>query len=168
MQNDDIAARLQAVEDREAIRELKAAYFAACDGKDPDAMRACFADGPVAIDFGAIGAFDNADDLVQVFRDIGCHPHMVEMHHGLNPRVRITGADSAEAEWALQYQLINTKEMTLTQLGARYEDGYRRIADGWKITATRCIVHSTLVVQLGEDALKRVMAGSPDAAGSAP
>lgn len=162
MQTEELVARLQAVEDREAIRELKATYFAACDGKDPATMRACFLDGPVAIDYGAIGAFDNADDLVQIFRDIGCHPHMVEMHHGLNPRIRITGPDSAEGEWALQYQLINTNEMTLTQLGARYEDGYRRTADGWKIAATRCIVHSMLVLQLGEDALKRVMAGPPD------
>lgn len=159
--------RLCAVEDREAIRDLKSRYFAACDAKDPAGMRACFLDGPIDIDYGAIGSFDNADDLVQVFRDIGCHPHMVEMHHGLNPRIRITGPDSAEGEWALQYQLINTNDMTLTQLGARYEDAYRRTADGWKIAATRCIVHSTLVIQLGEDALKRVIAGPPEAAANA-
>lgn len=95
MKTEELVARLQAVEDREAIRELKATDFAACDGKDPAIMRACFRAGPVAIDYGAL---DNADDLVQVFRDIGSHPHLVEMHHGLNPRIRITGPDSAEGE----------------------------------------------------------------------
>lgn len=153
--------RIQALEDREAIRALKSHYFAVCDAKNPEGMRACFVDGPVDIDYGAIGCFDNADALVAVFQDIGCHPHMVEMHHGLNPRIRLTGPDEAEGDWALQYQLINTRDMTLTQLGARYEDRYRRTSEGWKIAATRCIVHSTLVVQLGEDALRRVMAGAP-------
>lgn len=57
--------------------------------------------------------------------------------------------------------------MTHTQLGARYEDEYRRTVDGWKIAATRCIVHSTLVMQLGEGALKHVLAGPPDAAADA-
>ena len=165
--NKRLEARIQALEDREAIRDLKARYFAACDGKDPAAMRACFVDGPVAIDFGAIGSFERADDLVAVFERLGCHPHMVEMHHGVNARIALNEADTAVGEWALHYQLINTEEMTLTQLGARYEDEYRRTEAGWRISATRCIVHSTMVLQLGEDALKRVFAGVPDPAAAA-
>lgn len=161
-----IADRLQWLEDREAIRELKSRYLAACDAKNPKGMRACFVDGPVHIDFGAVGTFDRADALVEVFTAIGCHPHMVEMHHGVNPQIESLGADRAKAHWGLHYQLINTRDHTLTQLGAYYDDEYRRGGDGaWKIEKTKCVVTSMLVLQLGADGIKQLYAGnSPPAA----
>lgn len=161
MNAEQLAARLQWLEDREAIRELKSRYLAACDAKNPTGMRACLADGPVQIDFGAVGSFDRADALVEVFTTIGCHPHMVEMHHGVNPQIERLGPDRASGHWGLHYQLINTQDHTLTQLGAYYDDVYERGAQGWKMVSTRCVVTSTLVLQLGEDGVRRVFAGSP-------
>ena len=160
MNTEQLSARLQWLEDRDAIRELKSRYLAACDAKNPAGMRACFADGPVHIDFGVVGTFDRADALVEVFTAIGCHPHMVEMHHGVNPQIERLGPDRASGHWGLHYQLINTRESTLTQLGAYYDDVYERGAQGWKIVSTRCVVTSTLVLQLGEDGVRRVFAGS--------
>lgn len=161
MDTRQIEQRLQALEDIEAIRRLKARYLACCDAKDPVGMREAFADGPVRIDYGVIGTFDRADALVEIFKQIGCHPHMVEMHHGVNPQIELTGPDSAKAHWGLHYQLINTNENTLTQLGAYYDDEYRRTPQGWKIEATRCVVTSTLVLQLGAEAVKVAFAGNP-------
>ena len=137
MPNLDLERRLQALEDLDAIRSLKARYLACCDAKDPVGMRDCFADGPVVIDYGAVGRFDSAEPLVEVFKQIGCHPHMVEMHHGSNPQIQLKADNHAEARWSLHYQLINTNENSLTQLGAYYEDEYRKTAAGWKISATR-------------------------------
>lgn len=149
MNQADWQQQMQALLDREAIRDLKAAYFIACDGKDPAAMRACFADGEVDIDYGAIGRFTRADDLVAVFARLGCHPHMREMHHGVNPLIELTDADHARGHWTLHYQLIDTREQRLTQLGGYYDDAYRRGADGrWKIAATRSVITSTLVLEL--------------------
>lgn len=168
MNLDDIAHRVQALEDCEAIRALKSRYLACCDAKDPVGMRACFLDGPVHIDFGAVGIFDNADALVEVFKAIGCHEHMVEMHHGVNPQIELLAHDRASGRWGLHYQLINTREHTLTQLGAYYEDEYRRTSAGWRIASTRCVVTSMLVLQLGQDAVKTVLAGrSPPASAAA-
>lgn len=164
MNIEELARRVQALEDLERIRELKSRYLAACDAKDPAGMRACFVDGPVRIDYGVVGSFERADALVDIFRAIGCHPHMVEMHHGVNPQIQLVETDRATGTWGLHYQLINTREHTLTQLGASYEDEYRRTPAGWKISATRCVVNSTLVLQLGDDGLRRVFAGNPAAA----
>jgi hypothetical protein len=161
MDTRQIEQRLQALEDIEAIRTLKARYLSCCDAKDAVGMRAAFVDGPVRIDYGVIGKFDRADALVEIFKQIGCHPHMVEMHHGVNPQIELTGPDTAKAHWGLHYQLINTSENTLTQLGAYYDDEYRRTAQGWKIEATRCVVTSTLVLQLGAEAIKVAFAGNP-------
>lgn len=149
-------ARLEAIE---AIRELKAQYLACCDAKDPDGMRACFADGEVNIDYGAVGSFDNADDLKAVYTKMACHPYMVEMHHGSNPRIHVTDSDHATGQWSMTYQLINTEMNTLTQLGGEYEDEYQLGNDGWKITSTRFTVTSTLVVELGESGMKQLFAG---------
>lgn len=160
MNQDELAHRLQWLEDRDAIRELKSRYFAVCDAKDPIGMRSCFADGPVHIDYGVIGTFDHADALVEVFKAVGCHPHMVEMHHGVNPQIDRLGPDRARGQWGLHYQLINTHESTLTQLGAHYDDEYQRTASGWKIVKTVCVVTSMLVLQLGEDGVKRLYAGA--------
>lgn len=156
---DDLARRVQALEDLDAIRALKSRYLACCDAKDPAGMRACFVDGPVHIDYGVVGVFDRADALVEVFKAIGCHEHMVEMHHGVNPQIALLSSEHARGHWGLHYQLINTREHTLTQLGASYEDEYRRTDAGWRISATRCLVNSMLVLQLGADAVKSVLAG---------
>ncbi|MDP3859471.1 MAG: nuclear transport factor 2 family protein [Stagnimonas sp.] len=155
----ELEQRLQALEDIDAIRSLKAHYLACCDAKDPLGMRACFADGPVAIDYGVVGKFESAEPLVEIFKQIGCHPHMVEMHHGVNPRIKLLGPGKAEGLWGLHYQLINTNDNTLTQLGAYYEDAYVKTAAGWKISATKCVVTSTLVLKLGAEATAALVIG---------
>lgn len=154
-----IEDRLHRLEATEAIRDLKARYLAACDAKDPEGVRACFADGGIEIDYGPIGSFDNADDLVAIYRKMACHPHMVEMHHGSNPRIEVLDTDTARGRWSMQYQLINTREMTLTQLGGEYDDEYRFTPDGWRIGATRFQVSSTLVLELSEEVIKCLVAG---------
>lgn len=161
MEKATLEQRLQSLEDIEAIRTLKARYLACCDAKDPVGMRACFVDGPVKIDYGVVGTFDRADALVDIFKQIGCHPHMVEMHHGVNPQITVQGISEAKAHWGLHYQLINTNDKTLTQLGAYYDDEYRKTSSGWKIYATKCVVTSTLVLQLAPDALKAIVTGRP-------
>jgi hypothetical protein len=157
----ELDARLRVLEDLEAIRQLKADYLSSCDQKDPQRMRACFAPGPVRIDYGLIGVFDDRDQLVEVFERLGCHEHIVEMHHGVNPRLSIVDAGNARGSWGLHYQQINTRERTLTQLGAYYEDEYRKLDGEWKIAATRCVVTSTLVLDLAEAAAAIGFAGRP-------
>lgn len=151
--------RLRRLEDIEAIRALKARYLAACDRKDPSAMRACFADGPVVIEYGAVGNFDSADALVKLYTDVACHDYMVEMHHGVNPQIEVQGENVARATWGLHYFLINTQAKSLTQLAGYYEDEYRRDAGHWKIVRTRFVATSTLAMDYNEAVAKTLFAG---------
>lgn len=160
MASPDLEQRLRRLEDAEAIRTLKARYLFACDRKDPAAMRACFADGPVRIDYGVVGRFDSADALVALYTQIACHPHMVEMHHGANPQVEVLGPDTARATWSLHYFLINTQTQGLTQLAGYYEDEYVRQAGAWKIVATRFVATSTLAMDSSGGAVKALFAGA--------
>lgn len=159
MQGNGLEARLRKLEDLESIRQLKARYFSCCDAKDVEGMRDCFVHGKVAIDYGAIGVFDDRDQLVDVFQQLGCHEHVVEMHHGMNPEIAVLDDDRAHGTWGLYYHQINTKEKTLTQLGAYYEDEYLRTDSGWKICKTRCVITSSQVMQFAEGAPLVMFAG---------
>lgn len=162
-----LEARLRRLEDLEAIRSLKARYFFLCDRKDPKGMRACFADGKVHIDYGVVGTFDNADALQKIFTNIGCHDYMVEMHHGANHQIEITGEDSAHGLCSLHYFLIQTEQKSLTQLGGYYEDEYRRVNGEWKISKTKFIATSTLALDISSGVAKALFAGRPPAAAAA-
>ena len=155
----ELETRLRKLEDADAIRALKSRYFFSCDRKDPKAVRACFVDGKMVIDYGAVGSFDNADAMVKIFTEVGCHPHMVEMHHGANPQIEVLDAERAKGKWSLHYFLINTQTKTLTQLGGEYEDEYRKVNGAWKIAATKFTATSTLAMDLNEVTPKTLFAG---------
>lgn len=155
----ELAARLSALEDLEAIRQLKARYFHACDSKDGAAMRDCFSTGEVLIDYGAIGLFRDRDALVEVFERLAGHDHIVEMHHGANPCIELIDAQQARARWSLHFQQIDLRAHRLTQLGGVYEDEYRKEAGTWKIASTRFCVDSTLMLDLSEAEARTLFAG---------
>lgn len=156
-----LEAKLRHIEDIEAIRQLKARYFFCCDQKDPDGMRACFAVGDVTIDYGVVGRFTHRDQLVDVFAQLACHDHIVEMHHGVNPKITILDRSMASGTWGLHYQQIDTLKQTVTQLGAHYHDEYRKIDGAWKISATRCTVTSTMVTEIADGTPRILFAGRP-------
>lgn len=161
MGTNGIEQRLRRLEDIEAIRALKARYLFCCDRKDPAGMRACFVDGPLHIDYGAVGAFDNADALVKLYTEMACHDHMVEMHHGANPQIEVLDEAHARGTWSLHYFLINTQTKAATQLAGYYEDEYRKVGSDWKISRTRFVPTSTLALDLTGENLKSLFAGSP-------
>lgn len=152
--------RLRRIEDIDAIRQLKARYFTCCDRKDPHGMRACFAPGVVRIDYGRIGTFDHRDELVDVFERLACHPHIVEQHHGTNPVIAVLDDAHARGTWGLCYQAIDMQARTLTQLGAYYDDTYRKIDGAWMIAGTRCVVTSTLSARYDGEAAGVLFAGA--------
>jgi len=155
----ELAGRIQALEDIEAIKRLKYDYFYFCDTKQPDKVRACFVDGPVHIDYGRIGVFTHRDALVAVFTALACHEHMVEIHHAQNPRIDLVDESTARGIWGLYYHLIDTSTRCVTQLGAYYEDEYRKIGGRWLISSTICMVNSTHVSDLSEQVARVVFAG---------
>lgn len=159
MSTNGIEQRLRRLEAIEAIRVLKARYLFSCDRKDPATMRACFADGPVHIDYGVVGTFDTADALVKLYTEIACHDYMVEMHHGANPQIEVLDETNARGTWSLHYFLINTQTKSATQLAGYYEDEYRKQGEAWKISRTRFVATSTLALDLTGGNLKSVFAG---------
>jgi hypothetical protein len=150
-------ARLEAIE---AIKTLKARYFHACDTKQPELVRACFAPGPITLDYGRVGQFRNREDMLAVFTRLACSDHIVEMHHGQNPQIDVRSEIEASAVWGLHYYLIDTQQQIATQLAGFYDDEYRCIDGQWLITASRYRVSSTQVLDLSGEQVRAIFAGA--------
>ena len=156
---EDLARRIARLEAIEAIKQLKAKYFFACDNKQPELVRTCFIDGDMLIDYGRVGSFSNADDMVAIFAKLACEEHIVEMHHAQNPQIEVLNDTEADATWGLYYYMIDTRANTVTQLGGFYEDEYRCIEGDWKISKTVYRVTSTQLMDLAEGMAKVIFAG---------
>ncbi len=146
----DLEQRIARLEAIDAIKQLKAKYFFACDNKQADVVRGCFVDGDMVIDYGRVGSFTKADDMVAIYTKYACEPHIVEMHHAQNPQIKISSETQASATWGLYYYMIDTRRHTVTQLGGFYEDEYRCVDGEWKISKTTYRVSSTQLMDLSE------------------
>jgi hypothetical protein len=151
---------LQVLQDIEAIRQLKFRYLNACDEKPPEEVAACFISGPIALEFGHIGHFTSRENFVATFVALGCHDHIVDMHHAQNPIIEITGTDTARAKIGLVFYSINTRDKTSVQLGGHYLDAYQRVDDQWYISASQFVVHSVMIKDFSEGAEVVTYAGN--------
>ncbi|MGF6694228.1 nuclear transport factor 2 family protein [Pseudomonas sp. D(2018)] len=142
--------RLARLEALEAIRQLKHRYLNACDLKDVEAIRACFAEGEVAIDYGPVGTFRDRDSFVALYQSLACNERVIDLHHGANPEVELVAEDEARARWALYYFNLDAETGATRQLGGFYQDRYRCIDGAWKIVKTVFRGHS-LVESVGSN-----------------
>jgi hypothetical protein len=161
MTDTDLLRRVQALEAIEAIKKLKAHYWYSCDQKQVEAVRDCFYDGEVVIDYdGPVGRVTHRDGLYEVFRDVGCQPHIVEIHHGGPPQITIVDADHATAIWGLTYHLLDTQAQRLNVVGGYYDDEYVRIDGAWKIRSAVFRVVSSTMMGYREGVARMLHAGA--------
>ncbi|MDB5973438.1 MAG: hypothetical protein JWR07_198 [Nevskia sp.] len=163
----ELEQRLRALEDINAIRELKARYLRACDRKQPDVMRDCFIERGAIIEADNFPSFNDREGWVKVFTELAVNnPNVMDTHHGQNPQITLTGPDAASAVWDLQFTQINLKERTVVNLAGEYRDEYVRTAGRWLISSQKFRQTSFLMRIVSEDGHEKVVAlGKPPAAG---
>jgi len=130
----DLAAlekRLKALEDKQAIIELKSRYFQGLDHRKPEEVRDIFDPEQATIDFGEWGRFEHRDDFIKVFIADECRPEVIDTHHGHNFRVTLTGENTATAIIDLYHAQVRTEQGTFTIEGAYYLDEYVRHGGRW-------------------------------------
>lgn len=134
MSTDDLARRLQALEDREQIRDQLVSYGLALDAHDWDRLRTVFVPEAVA-DYGDLeGRNEGIDEIIAA-----CHRALVGLdssqHLVANLDVRIDG-DRATATCYLhaQHYLVSASGVNTFVVGGTYRDELIRTPEGWRIT----------------------------------
>ena len=157
----DLAQRIDALEQIEAIKTLKHRYWRACDGKDPKTFRDCFIRSGASIDYGRLGAFDDADPMTEIFTRVALHTvdgkHVIyDMHHGMHPEIALTGERAAVGRWTLRFRQVNLLDRTETLSTGEYDDEYLLEDGEWKMSKchftetwsiTRPLVADTVVAE---------------------
>ena len=153
--------QMQALEDISAIRDLKYRYLRACDRKEPEVVRDCLDPNGAIIAYEGFPRFENRDDFVAIYQAMGCKPNIIDMHHGHNPQITLTGADSATGIWDLYFNSIDTEAGTVLQMACVYTDTYTRHGGRWWIRETSTRRTSFLLQRRQEDgALAVVVMGA--------
>ena len=155
---DHLAERIERLETIEAIRQLKARYFNACDAQDPERASQCFAAGEVLIDMGHIGVFRDREQFAALYRAAGCHDYVLDLHHGANPEIEVIDGSHARAAWSLNYRNINTRDRTVTFLSVLYRDEYAKIDGEWKIVTCRVEYKTALHLSYASGTLQTLLA----------
>ncbi len=146
-------AQMRAVDE---IKALKYRYWRACDAKDPETFADCFVPRGAVIDYGPMGAFDDAAPMVEVFRRYGCARvdggyAVLDLHHGGHPEIELTGPGAARGRWLLQFRQLNTVARTETLAVGEYDDEYVRGDDGrWRMSVCRFTQRWTHTRPLGD------------------
>lgn len=137
--------RLARLEDDRAIRDLKARYLRACDGKDLSGIRDTLLPDGAVIAFDGFPPFAGRDAFVDVYRQMACVPGVFDIHHGANGIITFETAERAQGQWSLLFHSINLGNRTLTLMGVEYDDRYVKQDGRWWIAETRSQRHSCLI-----------------------
>ena len=143
----DLEKRIQKLEDIEAIKQLKARYWFACDRRDGVEIKNCFVSDGLLIDFGFIGQFTDINEFLELFLQLTDKPSHIDLHHGLGPEIKIIDETSATGRWRMQFQLIETETQVAQFMGGYYEDSYRKELGEWKIETTKYNLTFNLMMQ---------------------
>lgn len=116
--------------DRAALRHLVDSYAVGCDRRDIDILRSCFAAGAVF----TVHRPDKPStmvaphDLDRIPTGLGRYDQT--FHFVGNHRVELAGDEATGEAYCIAHHLTGTDDFVMH---IRYEDRYRRTAEGWRI-----------------------------------
>lgn len=133
----DLEARVRRLEDIEAIKQVKAAYCAACDDNyDPDRLAALFTEDAVWNGGRTFGVAEGRAAIRRHFE--GASKRVtIARHQVMNPIIEVDG-DWATGHWLLFQPCTNAAGGTeqAMWLAATYADQYARVDGRWLIART--------------------------------
>jgi 3-phenylpropionate/cinnamic acid dioxygenase small subunit len=135
--DEDVAARVQALEDRAAINDLIIRYAEAVDNRDNDALISCFTDDAEATFAGVAVPGRGGTAVVAFLNSLGDEgpPAMPikTSHLFTNVVIRLEG-DEADARCRASVYSVRGEPEEIRVRGVSYRDRMRRTPDGWRIS----------------------------------
>lgn len=155
---EDLVARVTALEDVNAIRQLKARYLRACDLKLIDELRDTFLPQGIRLDYQNFPIFTDRDAFIEIFEKMAMAGGVYDIHHATNADIELVGHDEARARWSLNFRTIILATRSVTRLAVEYQDVYRKQDGRWWIAESVSRITSILTEEIGEDGTPRYLA----------
>jgi hypothetical protein len=131
MSNEDLAARVQRLEDVEACRALKMRYCEACDaGYQAEAIAVCFTMDAVW-DAGMFGRYEGRKQIRDYFAAVSDVIDFA-IHQVFNGQVEVRD-DTGTGQWYLMQPMVMKQTNRAYWLCAVYHEQYRRVDGQWLI-----------------------------------
>ena len=122
--------KVRALEDVDAIRNLKATYAAYCDDNyNPDKIAELFIEDAVW-ESGALGRFEGREAIREFFRGAS-KIFTFAIHYGLNPHIEVNG-ETARARWYLFMPCTLGEGNQATWRAGIDDEEYVRVNGEWK------------------------------------
>ena len=133
----ELEARIQRLEDLEAIKRLKYAYWRCLDQKRWDEMATLFTEDATSSYGSGKYSFTGRAAIIDFLRtSLSVESGAVGIHHGHHPEIEISGPTMATGRWALYNYLFNGPQQRGVREGAFYEDEYVKVQGRWLIRHT--------------------------------
>ena len=127
----DLEARIAALEDKEAIRELKHRYFRCLDTNDMEGMAQLFTEDATSWYTDGKWSFDSRDGIIGFLSG----NRRLSLHTAHQPEITLTSATTATGIWRLEDWVFRADGRVLHGSGY-YRDEYVKIDGEWKIKRT--------------------------------
>ncbi len=136
MQIEELARRVQRLEDIEAIKTLKARYCAACDrGYDADAIAAMYTEDGIWDGGRTFGRREGREAIRTHFRGAAARV-AIARHQVMNPDITVADdGTTATGEWLL-FQPCTDATAGAAWLAATYHDRYVKRDGAWLFAET--------------------------------
>ena len=133
--DENLLARIQRLEDIEAIKNLKSRYAGYCDDDySPDDLVTLFTEDAIW-DGGQMGRCEGREAIRTFFSAAsGAVPFAI--HHVTNPLIEVDG-DRATGRWYLWQPCVFSKGDQALWMAGPYHDRYRRVDGNWLFEEVR-------------------------------
>lgn len=150
----DLAQRVQALEDIESIRKLKALYCAACDDDhNPQKLGELFAQD-ATWEASSVGRADGREAIQTLLGGIGTSGTIRNSaHNAINPVIEVDG-DTATGHWRLimlYTGIYPDGAIHFSRIIGWYKEAYARIDGRWQFTSLYCEVEEAAPYQLAPE-----------------
>ncbi|MEQ8689739.1 MAG: nuclear transport factor 2 family protein [Pseudomonadales bacterium] len=153
-QEETLAAKIQRMEDIEAIRTLKYRYCQACDDDhNPAKLRPLFTED-ATWEASTMGPAHGREAIAKLLGDLGQSGTIRNSaHNALNPIITVEG-DTARGEWRLimlYTGVYPSGELHYSRIIGWYNETYQRTSEGWQIKSLYCQVEEAAPYLLAPD-----------------
>ena len=133
----DLLARVQRLEDIEAIKQLKHRYFRSIDMADIETLATLFTED-VEVDYEGASyhwQVQGRDNMVAAVAG-AFNATVIACHTAHHPEITVTAPDAAEGLWYLTDTMVDLARGVTTAGSALYRDAYVKTGGEWLIRRT--------------------------------